>query len=603
VFGDLTSQQLLYFVILGTAFVLLATEKIRNDIVSVLIIVALAGTGILSPKEAFAGFASEPAIVVACVFVLSGALHATGVAEKLGEWIGRLAGGGYVRAVAVLMSAVSLLSAFTHHVTMTAVMLPVTLDIARRQSVPPSKLLMPLSFAASLGTTITVIGAPAFLVASGVLQQVGRPGLSIFSLAPIGLALSLLGVVYMVTLGWLLLPARRGASGGDDRFRLDEYFTEVAILPGSPFVDRTVSELEEDRRYRFKVVGLVRNGRRSQHHVSDTSLREGDVLLVRATPEDLVAFREEPGVELHPIQQYESATATATEERVEAEREVDERLVQVIIAPGSDLERRTLSSVDFRRRFGAIVVGLWRRRSWLDDELSQIRLQGGDVLVLQGDEEALARVAEDPRFLMMVPFHGQARPRRKGPLAALIMLGTVVAASVGVPLEVAGLAGVAAMILTRCITPRQAYRAIDARIFVFIAGAIPLGTAMKQTGSSELLAAWLEGLVSGWSPVLILLALYAVVSIITEFMSDAATTALLAPLAAALAQGLGHAPEPYVVTVAMASVTAFLTPMAHHGNLVIYGPGGYRFADFARVGTPLTIGAAIIVCVMAPIVF
>jgi di/tricarboxylate transporter len=602
VFENVTGEHLAFFAVLLVAFALLVTERIRNDVVAILIILSLVATGLLEPKEALAGFASEPAIVVASVFVLSAALYATGVSEMVGRWIGRLAAGGYARAVGVIMTAVEVLSAFTHHVTMTAAMMPVTLDVARRQKIPPSKLLMPLSFAASLGTTITIIGAPAFLVASGVLREVGQPGLGIFSIAPIGIAISVLGTVYMVLIGRRLIPERRGSETNGDRFRLDDYFTEVTVLPGSPFLDRTPAELEGDERRDLNVVGLVRHGRRVRGNVKRQRVREGDVLLVRATPEEIVALRREQGVELHPVHQY--GTTTATAERGGGEDDdIEERLVQVIVAPGSDLENRTLASLDFHRRYGAIVVSLWRQRGWLGDELAQIRLRGGDVLVLQGDDEALARVAEDSRFLMMVPFQGQPRPRGKAPLAALIMLGTIVGASIGVPLEIAGLAGAAAIVLTGCLTPRQAYASIDGRIFVFIAGAIPLGTAMKNSGSSELLAGWLESVVAGWSPFLTLLALYAVVAVITEFMSDAATTALIAPLAAALAQALGQPPEPYVVTVAMASVTAFLTPMAHHGNLIVYGPGGYRFGDFARVGTPLTILIALTVAFLSTLLW
>jgi di/tricarboxylate transporter len=603
VLDAITAPHNVFFGILLVAFAVLATERIRNDLVAVLIILSLAAAGLLSPKEAVAGFSSEPAIVVVSVFVLSAALHFTGVSETLGHGVGRLAGGGYARAVGVMMSAVALLSAVTHHVTMTAVMLPVTLDLANRQRVPPSKLLIPLSFAASLGTTITIIGAPAFLVASAVLKEVGRPGLGIFALAPIGLAISALGTLYMMTVGRLLLPERRGSAAGAERFELDRYFTEVAILADSPFADRTIADLENDARYRFKVVGVVRDGRRAPEPLHDRTLSEGDVLLVRAAPEDLIAFRQEAGLELHPVHQYERTTTTKTKDKDDDDAEVAERLVQAIIAPGSDLVGRTLAETEFRRRYDVIVVGLWRKDGWLEEELSRIPLRGGDVLVLRGDEDALARVATDPRFLMMVPFHGQPRPRRKAPLAALIMAGTVAAASIGIPLELAGMAGALAMVLTRCLTAGQAYRAIDGRIFVFIAGAIPLGTAMKNSGASDLIAGWLEGALQGWSPFLVLLVLYAVVAVVTEFMSDAATTALLAPLAAALAQGLGHPPEPYVATVALASVTAFLTPMAHHGNLVVYGPGGYRFGDFARVGTPLTILIAITIAAIAPLLW
>src|SRR3989441_1138583 len=309
--GGLTAQHLLFFAILLGAFVLLATERIRNDVVAVMIILALVGTGLLEPGEALAGFASEPAIVVASVFVLSAALYRTGVSQALGRLIARLAGGSYTRVVAVLMSSVALMSAFTHHVTMTAVMLPTTLDLARRHNIPASKLLLPLSFAASLGTTITIIGAPAFLVASAVLQQAGRPGLGIFSIAPIGLAISALGTLYMVTIGRLLLPERQAAAAPGERFRLDDYFTELTVLPDSPFLDKTVAEIEKDESNHVAVVGLVRDGRRLRRPSDSRRLAAGDVLLVRTTPETHLAFREDKGVELHPVQQYGAPNGNA----------------------------------------------------------------------------------------------------------------------------------------------------------------------------------------------------------------------------------------------------------------------------------------------------
>lgn len=422
----MTAPQIIFFSILALAFVLLATERLRNDLVAVLIVLALIGTRLLKPAQALDGFASEPAIVVCSVFVLSAALHQTGVSETLGAWIARLAGGGYTQALGVMMSAVALLSAFTHHVTMTAVMLPVTLQLCRDRKIPPSKLLMPMSFAASLGTTITIIGAPAFLLASGLLSQAGASGLGIFSIAPIGLALSAAGTLYMVTLGRFLLPARAGAQAGAEHFRLDDYLTEVTILPGSPFLGKTVAEVEDDDRYQLVVAGLVRGGRRQRASLEKEALREGDVLLVRTKPETIVAFRKEKGVELHPVQQYEQDGGGVNE------RDVADRLVQVIVAPGSELIGRTIGSIDFRRRYNALVLGLWRRNGWLEQELAQIRLRAGDVLVLQADTEALGRVANDPAFLMVVPFQGETRMRSRAPLATAIMVGTIGAAALGV---------------------------------------------------------------------------------------------------------------------------------------------------------------------------
>jgi di/tricarboxylate transporter len=593
------APQLVFFAILLTSFVLLLTEKLRNDVVAVLIVIALATTRLLSPVQALSGFGSEAAIVVAAIFVLSAGLHRTGVAESLGRLIGRWAGDGWARAIAVIMPSVAVLSAFTHHVTTTAVMLPVTLDLARDKRIPASKLLMPLSFAASLGTTITIIGAPAFLIASESLRQAGRPGLGLFSIAPIGLALSAVGTVFVLLAGRWLLPERKGAESGENHFRLEEYFTELTVLDDSPFRDKTVHEIEAEKTYELSIIGVVRQGRRLGGSLAQTRVKPGDVLLVRTTPEDIAAIRKEAGVELHPVAQYRPASDGAHDDDDPAEH-----LVQAVVAPGSELARRTIADVDFRRRYGAIVVGLWRQDGWLDDELSRTRLRPGDVLILQGDDEALARVGAAPGILMLVPFHGEGRVRRKGTLASAIMVLTVMAAAFNVvSLEIAGLGGAVAMVLTGCLTGGQAYRAIDSRIYVFIAGAIPLGLAMKSTGAANTLAGWLQSVMQAWSQPLILLALFAVVSVVTQFMSDSATTALFAPVAVALAQALDRPPEPYVVSVAMASVVAFLTPIGHHGNLLIYGPGGYRFADFVRVGAPLTALAAVIVVFLAPLLW
>lgn len=595
---NLNVPQLSFSIILIVALALLISERLRNDLVALLIILALSLTGLLTPEEALSGFGSEPAIIVVAIFVLSGALHQTGLSETIGAWIGRLAGNSYNQALVIIMPAVALLSAFTHHLTTTAVMLPVTLNLSRERNIPASRLLIPLSFAASLGTTITIIGAPAFLIASDTLRQVGRPGLGIFSIAPIGLSLSLAGTLFMLLLGRFLLPAREGGDDQANRFRLDAYFTELTVLPNSPILDKTVPEVEANDRYPLKVVGWLRNRRSMPRPFNEQRLRENDVLLIRATPEAMVAIRQESGVELHPIQQYGAPQSDTADSQAE---DIADLLVQAVVAPGSDLTGRTISEVDFRERYGVIVVGLWRKRGWLQQELARTRLRPGDVLVLHGDEEALNHVAKDRAFLMMVPFQGEIRLRRKAPLAGAIMLATIIAAAFNfMTIELAALAGAVAMVLTGCITPRQAYRAIDARIYIFIAGAVPLGLAMQKSGASELLAGWLQGAVGEWSQPVILLVIFALVAVLTQFMSDAATTAVFAPVAALLAQTLGHAPEPYVVTVAMAAVASFLTPIGHHGNLLVYSPGRYRFMDFVLVGTPLTILVALIVVFLAP---
>jgi di/tricarboxylate transporter len=349
------------------------------------------------------------------------------------------------------------------------------------------------------------------------------------------------------------------------------------------------------------VVAWLRNRQRIPRPFGPKQLQPADVLLIRTTPEALVAIRKESGVELHPVVEHGDAETKKLERDTE---EVADLLAQAIVAPGSDHAGRTIGEIDFRRRYGILVLGLWRRQGWLDEELAKTRLLPGDVLVLQGNKEALSRIEADRAFLMMVPFHAELRLRRKARLAGLIMVLSILATAFDLMrIEMAMMAGAAAMLLTRCLTPRQAYRAIDSRIIVFIAGAIPLGVAMQKSGTSNLLAGWLQYAVSGWDQKIVLLVLFFVASLITQLMSDSATTALFGPMAIALAEVLGHSPAAYVITVAMGSVTAFLTPIGHHGNLLVYGPGGYQFHDFIRMGLPLTIVFGIIVAWSAPAVF
>jgi di/tricarboxylate transporter len=485
-------------------------------------------------------------------------------------------------------------------------MLPTTMQLAAERDIAPSRLLMPLSIAASLGTTITIIGAPAFLIASSVLESAGRPPLGVFSIAPLGLAMSAVGTVFMLTVGRWLLPDRGKAGTSAAQFRLTDYFTELRVTPDSGYIGQPVKVVEaESSRGDLFVTGWLRQGRAQPAPFGDRPIEANDVLLVRASPEEIVAIRERRGLELRALADYQRLDDDSNANgHADGEDDGSDALVQAVVAPGSELAGRTLGELDFRRRYGAVVVGLWRRRGWLKDELSRVKLREGDALVLQGDSEAIGRVAGDRGFLMMVPFEGEPRPHGKAPIAAGIMLGTIVLAATAVlPLSIAMLAGAAAMILTKCVRPRQAYRAIDPRIYVFIAGAIPLGDAMQKSGASEVMAGWLQSAVGGLNDTLVLLAVFAIVAVLTQFMSDSATTALFGPVAAALAVGLGRPPEPFVVTVAMASVAAFLTPIGHHGNLLVYGPGRYRFADFVRVGTPLTVVVGVVAVLMAQVVW
>ena len=600
--NGIEAGQIYLLVILVGSIILLFTEWIRIDLTAILIIVALGLSGVLAPEDALSGFSSEPAILLATVFVLNGALFHTGLSERLGSWIKQLAGSSLERAIAVVMPSVALLSAFTHHVTITGLMLPPLLKLSRETAIPPSKLLIPMSFAASLGTAITIIGAPAFLIGDGLLRQAGQAGLGIFSIAPIGLTISLVGTIFFLLVGRFLLPARRGDEDSSDHFRMEGYYTELVLLPDSTLIGKTIQEVEEAQSTDFKVSAWYRNGRPRNRPFGTKKTQAGDVLVIRTDPDRIATIEQEPGIALQPLEKYKETVPAQESEN--SREELASRLVQSVVAPRSELIGRTIGRIDFLEKYGVIVVGVWRRKGWLRTELSRVRLREGDVLVLTGDTESLKRISENRSFLMLVPFRGEPKPLYKARLAGTIMLVTIAVATLNViPPEIVFLTGALVMILSGCISTSQAYQSIETRIYVFIAGAIPLGLAMQETGTADLLAGWLHGLVSGWAIHWILLVLFLVTGLVTQVMSDAGTTALFGPIAIALARGLNLPPEPFVVTVAMAAVTSFFTPIGHHGNLLIYGPGNYQFGDFVKVGVPLTLIVAIIVSLMAPLLW
>jgi di/tricarboxylate transporter len=582
-------QQALFLIVLTLALALFVSGKLRVDVSAILTLLALVITGILEPNQALAGFSSEPAIIVASVFVLSAGLSATGVTDRIGQWIGRAAGSSEWRALLVIMPTVALLAAFSHHLMVTAMMLPIIMRFARDRGLPASRLLMPMSLSASLGTTLTLFSAPAFLLASDLLQrQVGRR-LGIFSLTPIGATLVLAGVLYVMVTRWLL-PRRQGTSQGQDYLRLDRYYTELVVTSASTWVGRREAELRAHFNGRLELVERLHGGAR----VDDPHLplRIGDILLVRASPDEIASVKAEPGLALNAIEKYGSSL----KRRANAEAG-ETRLVQVVVGPGSEFSDKTVGQVDFLNTFGVLVVGLWRRESLISSELSQVRLRAGDLLVISGDSERYAELARHSGFLLMVPFMSTAYWRHRAPLALGIMLAVVVASASGMlAVPIVFLAGAAAMVLTRCVNIEQAYREIDVRVFVMIAGVIPLGTAMEKSGTAALLAKQILAMSPGWSALAMLAVMFAAAALLTQILSDAATVVLLGPIAVAIAGSLALPAEPFVVCTAVGAVASFLTPIGHHGNLLILGPGRYTFSDFLRVGFPLTLLIAALTC-------
>jgi di/tricarboxylate transporter len=399
-------------------------------------------------------------------------------------------------------------------------------------------------------------------------------------------ALVLFTIAYMF-LGRWILPKRKARAHEDDYLRLDRYYIELIIEDQSRWIGRPMAEFNRYYDGRLEVAEWLRDGVPQHNKGKEAVLAAGDVLFASATPDEIATVEGDPGVSLHAVKKYGGTGGKADEGT--------HQLVQVVVAPHSPFIGETIGSVDFRKSFDVLVVGLWRRQEWIRDRLSQIKMREGDLLVLRGTPERFAELASHHGFLMMVPFSANPRRRQFATRTLLIVAATVAAAASGVvPPQMAFLGGAVTLVLTGCVGIEQAYREIDVRIYVMIAGVIPLGLGMEKTGTAAFLADQLQQLTLGWTPFGVMLALYWGAALVTQILSDAATTVLLGPISLALALALGLPPQPFIVCTALGAVTAFLTPIGHHGNLLILNPGQYTFGDFFRVGVPLTLGISLV---------
>jgi di/tricarboxylate transporter len=593
----LSAEQLIFIAIMLISIILFITEYLRVDIVAMLIILALAITGLIDVKDAFSGFSSEPAIILAAVFVLSAGLSYTGVTDRIGSWIIKLSGKGETRAIFVIMLAVAVMSAFTHHLMITAMMLPIVMKICKdEEDLHASRLLIPMATAASLGTTLTLIGAPAFLLANNILKRAGEPSLGLFTVGKIGLPLVITGVVFCILMRWIL-PKRTGADDALNSYRLTDITTELIIAEKSFWDGKTLNELVTTTAKQFKSVILEKKDKSIKEESG--ILREGDTIVVRTTPDELVSIDPTQGLVLKALSKFNeggsSSLTLAGEEK---------HILKAVISPKSEFAGKSVVQIDFYRRYGVVVVGLWRKSGWISSGVANAILQPGDTLVIWGPKEKLDNISMNRGFLMLLPFYATPMKRSKSKVATLVMIASIgLAASGLLPAYLAFMAGAVAMVLTKCVNIEQAYSSIETKIFVMIAGVIPLGVAMEKTGVDKLLAGQIINYTGGWKPFAMLLVFFWISALLTQILSDAATTVLLAPIAIAFAKGAHLSPTAAVLCVTIGAVASFLTPIGHHGNLLILSPGGYRFSDFLKIGLPLTIILSLITCYMTLIVW
>lgn len=561
--------------IVVAAMLLFATEILPMDVVAIIILCSLVVAGAVTPGEAISGFSNQATVTVAAMFVLSAGLNSTGALAAIGQRLIKY-GKNETMLLMLVMVLTAVVSPFINNTAAVAVLLPLVMGAAAKRKVSSSKLLIPLSFASQFGGVCTLVGTSTNLVVNSIAVEKGYEGFGMFEFTKLGIIMVVAGIVYFMVVGRWLLPSRREEQLVQ-AYGLGEYITELRVMESSSLIGKTVMEAKLGETHDISVLEILR-GRRTIWSPLNEPINADDVLLVRGIVKELFKLKNSMGLEMEPQFKLQDGSLGSGEAE----------LVEAIVAPRSSIVGRTLRGVDFHWRFKALVLAIHRRGQVLRKKLAYTRLRAGDALLLLGLRKELEPLRQDPNFIMLEPRRDVILNRKKAPLAlGIVALVILLPALKIVPIVAAALMGCAAMVLTRCMRAEDIYRAVEWRVIVLLAGIIPLGLALENTGAAQALVDHTLHFAGNSSPVVMLVIFYLMTALLTEFISNIAAAILLAPLALTVAAALGVDPKPFLIAVTFAASTSFATPVGYQTNTMVYNAGGYRFTDFVKVGLPL----------------
>jgi di/tricarboxylate transporter len=576
--------------LLGIAIGLFALEFWSVDITTLLLLLALVITGILEPAEAFAGFSSEIMIILASIFVIGGAFQLTGVLDAVGSVLLRLAGKNSQLFLAILMTVAGGLSAFMNNTTVTAMFVPTVFVAARKLKINPSKFLIPLAYASIMGGMCTLIGTSTNLAVSGYLESRGWTKVGLFEITPIGLIALGVGIPYMVWFGRRLLPERVGADFTEE-YALRDYLSEISVLENSKLVGQMVYDCDLAQQG-FRIIKIIRGGK-SLMPGAWTEISANDTLLVEGKVEELLKIKEKKGVEIkHDLKLVD----------LEVKGE-NLKIAEALLTPQSSLAGNTLKSARFRQRFGLTVLAMFRHGQPLREELGDIRLRFGDLLLVQGEAELLEALWRHRDLWILEELSSSRFSNRKGWYTIGFFAAALIANGLGwLPLSIAFLGAALLVLLFRCLTVEEAYDFIDWRLLILIAGMTAFGTAMRKTGAAEFLADLVVGVMEPVGLMGVLGGFILLTVLLSIPMSNAAAALVMLPIALQTAQKLGSDPHTFGIAIMLAASLSFIGPF-EPACVLVYGPGKYRFRDFVIAGTGLTLILVVVVLVLLPVLW
>lgn len=576
----MNGELLLVVSVLGATLVMFMWGKVRYDIVALMALLVIALGNVLPADRIFAGFGHPAVITVASVLVVSRALLNAGIVNYIASKISERGKGPFSRIGSLTgLSAIS--SSFMNNVGALSLFMPVALSVAKKDKQSPSIYLMPLAFGSILGGLLTLIGTPPNIIIATFRAQTekGLP-FRMFDFLPVGGPVVVLGVAFIILIGWRLIPLREGKTSSEEMLEVTRYLTEVVVPEGSSAIGKKLSELKMEKEWEVTVADLIRGERDYPIPSWSRTLREGDILVVRAQAEGLESFIKTNDLKL-------------SESRQTREPSLDSRnveLLEVVIRPNSYLEGKTVSRIYLRSRYGINLLGIARKDKELKSRLRDTVLRSGDVLLLQGKKDTLFDVVPEMGCLPLAKRELQlAKPQRM--LEALAVFGGAIAASATglIPVQVSFLGAAVILILAGFLTLEEAYSSIDWPVIILLAAMFPLSEALEVTGGSQLIARAVLNLSRGGASWVALSVIFVGTMLLSNIVNNAAAAVLMAPIALNVAEGLSISPDAFLMAVALSASCAFLTPLGHQNNTLILGPGGYKFSDYWRMGLPLSV--------------
>ncbi len=582
--------------LLIVAVILFATEKIPVDVVGILLVIGLVMTSVLTVQEGLSGFGDNIIITIAGLFILTGGLVKTGIVDLIGRRLYKIAGSNEFLLTALIMSVAAISASVLKNTTTTAMFLPVVIGLANRAKVAPSKLLMPLAFGAILGGSCTLIGTSTNLAVSGAMQRYGMEPYSMFELTPIGIIMVAVGLIYMLFVGRKLLPNLGGEDSFTEQYHIREYISEVLVLPGSHLIGKTLGEANLNLELDLNVLGIIRGQEQRIAPNSDERIANGDLLIVEGTLANILNVKGEVGLEI-------KADFELNDRDLES-GEIE--LFEIMVMRDSRLVGNTLKTINFRRSFDLTVLAINRHGETFLDKISSLRLKFGDVLLVQGNRRLIEPfvVAGEMLLLEDVSNSSMRTEKRRWAIAAF---GLFLALSLSklvtgfeVPLAIAVLLGVLLLLATRTVRSNEVYTLINFRLLVLIACMMSFGIAMEKTGADKYLAGLIVEYFQQYGATAVLAGFFLLTVALTQPMSNQAAALVVLPVAVKTALALGLNPRTFVVAITFAASFSFITPL-EPACVLVYTPGRYRFLDFVKIGTILTIVVFIVSIILVPI--